>query len=53
MCSHVPNNGEQVVRYYGHCSPALRGDQSIRAERENHDERIPCILEPGESAGLG
>jgi hypothetical protein len=23
MCSHVPNKGEQMVRYYGYCSPAV------------------------------
>ncbi len=25
MCSHVPNRGEQMVRYYGHCSNVSRG----------------------------
>jgi hypothetical protein len=23
MCSHVPNKGEQMVRYYGYYSPAV------------------------------
>ena len=25
MCSHVPNRGEQIVRYYGYNSNVLRG----------------------------
>ena len=25
MCSHVPDRGEQMVRYYGHYSNVLRG----------------------------
>jgi hypothetical protein len=41
MTSHVPNKGEQMVRYYGHYSNASRG----RREGRNEDEWIPCILE--------
>ncbi|MFH1480311.1 MAG: transposase [Pseudomonadota bacterium] len=44
MCSHVPNKGEQMVRYYGFYSKVSRG----RRKQENRDERIPCILEPVE-----
>jgi hypothetical protein len=42
MCSHVPNKGEQMVRYYGYYSNVSRG------RRKNHakDNPIPCILEP-------
>ncbi len=25
MCSHVPNRGEQMIRYYGHYSNVFRG----------------------------
>ena len=25
MCSHVPNEGEQMLRYYGYYSPAFGG----------------------------
>ena len=41
MCSHVPNKGEQMVRYYGYYSDVCRG----RRQKEDQDERIPCILE--------
>ena len=42
MCSHVPNKGEQMVRYYGYYSNVSRGSR----KRQNQDEWIPCILEP-------
>ncbi|MBW1848061.1 MAG: transposase [Deltaproteobacteria bacterium] len=42
MCSHVPNKGEQMVRYYGHYSNASRG----KRKKQKKDELIPCILEP-------
>ena len=31
MCSHVPNRGEQMVRYYGHYSNVLRGKRGGRS----------------------
>ena len=34
MCSHVPNLGEQMVRYYGHYSNVKRDKDSI-----------PCTIE--------
>jgi len=46
MCSHVPNKGEQMVRYYGYYSNVSRG----KRKKENQDERIPCILESDESS---
>jgi hypothetical protein len=47
MCSHVPNKGEQMVRYYyGYYSNVSRG----KRKKQNHDERIPCILESDESS---
>jgi hypothetical protein len=46
MCSHVPNKGEQMVRYYGHYSNVSRG----KRKKENQDEWIPCILESDESS---
>jgi hypothetical protein len=42
MCSHVPNKGEQMVRYYGYYSNVARGKRG-KAEA---DDVIPCILEP-------
>jgi hypothetical protein len=42
MCSHVPNKGEQMVRYYGYYSNVARGKQK-KAEEDN---LIPLILEP-------
>ena len=30
MCSHVPNKGEQMVRYYGYYSNVSRGKRQIR-----------------------
>jgi hypothetical protein len=44
MCSHVPNKGEQMVRYYGYYSNVSRG----KRKQESQDEWIPCILEPDE-----
>jgi hypothetical protein len=42
MCSHVPDKGEQVVRYYGYYSNVSRGKR-IKREQDN---LIPYILEP-------
>lgn len=42
MCSHVPNKGEQMVRYYGYYSNVSRG----KRQKENQDNLIPYILEP-------
>lgn len=42
MCSHVPNKGEQMVRYYGYYSNVSRG----KRKKQNQDEWIPYILEP-------
>jgi len=41
MCSHVPNRGEQMVRYYGHYSNVKRG----KRKKEEQDKIIPCIIE--------
>lgn len=46
MCSHVPNKGEQLVRYYGYYSNVSRG----KRKKQNRDESIPYILEPEESS---
>jgi len=46
MCSHVPNKGEHMVRYYGYYSNVSRGNR----KKQNQDERIPCILESDESS---
>jgi hypothetical protein len=42
MCSHVPNKGEQMVRYYGYYSNAARG----KRKKADVDDKIPRILEP-------
>ena len=46
MCSHVPNKGEQMVRYYGYYSNVTRG----KLKKEDQDGLIPCILEPDVSS---
>ena len=45
MCSHVPNKGEQIVRYYGYYSNLCRG----RRKKADQDRLVPCILQPAES----
>jgi hypothetical protein len=42
MCSHIPNRGEQMVRYYGYYSNVARG----KRKKEASDDLVPCILEP-------
>lgn len=42
MCSHVPNKGEQMVRYYGQYSNVARG----KRKKADADDHIPCVLEP-------
>ena len=44
MCTHVPNKGEQMVRYYGYYSNVSRG----KRKKSDQDELIPSILEPDE-----
>ena len=50
MCSHIPNRGEQMVRYYGWYSNAhsTGSGQVSRGKRQmaGKDDDIPCILEP-------
>ena len=46
MCSHVPNRGEQMVRYYGWYSNVSRGKRRKRAV----DGTIPHIIESDRSA---
>jgi hypothetical protein len=42
MCSHVPNKGEQMVRYYGYYSNVSRW----KRKKDELDDVIPCIQEP-------
>ncbi|MCJ7684980.1 MAG: transposase, partial [Desulfobacteraceae bacterium] len=42
MCSHVPNKGEQMVRYYGYYSKVSRG----KRKKQDLDDIIPSIMEP-------
>jgi len=46
MCSHVPNKGEQMVRYYGYYSNVSRG----KRKKDNQDERTLFLLETEESS---
>jgi len=46
MCSHVPNKGEQMVRYYSHYSNVSRG----KRKKHDQDDLIPSILEPDGSS---
>jgi len=46
MCSHIPNKGEQMVRYYGYYSNVSRG----RRKKGNRDALIPSVLEPDEDS---
>jgi hypothetical protein len=41
MCSHVPNRGEQMIRYYGFYSNLSRG----KRKKEDSDDAIPNIIE--------
>ena len=45
MCSHMPNRGEQIVRYYGYYSNVARG----KRKREASDDLISCIIETVEN----
>lgn len=46
MCSHLPNKGEQMVRYYGYYSNVSRG----RRKNSDQDGLVPCILQPAQSS---
>ncbi len=46
MCSHVPNKGEQMVRYYGYYSNLSRG----KRKKQDMDDIIPSILAPEDSS---
>jgi len=42
MCSHMPNKGEQMVRYRGFYSNVNRGKRI----KQHQDKLIPSVLEP-------
>jgi hypothetical protein len=46
MGSHVPDKGEQMVRYYGYYSNVSRG----KRKEENQDVFVPSILDPERSS---
>ena len=48
-CSHVPNKGEQMVRYYGYYSNVSRG----KRKKQDLDELIPSVLESEQSSKEG
>ena len=45
MCSHIPNRGEQMVRYYGYYSNVARGKRKAKGT----DDVVPGILDPVEN----
>jgi hypothetical protein len=45
MCSHIPDRGEQMVRYYGYYSNVSRGKR-----KETEDDGVPAILEADKSS---
>jgi hypothetical protein len=46
MSCHIPDTGEQMVRYYGYYSNVCRG----RRQKENHHGMIPYIIEQEENS---
>jgi len=46
MCSHIPNRGEQMVRYYGYYSNVSRGKRQMAGK----DDDVPCILDAQEDS---
>ena len=44
MCAHIPNRGEQMVRYYGYYSNVARG----KRKQTGTDDIIPGVLETQE-----
>jgi len=44
MCSHIPDRGEHMVRYYGYYSNVCRGKRN-----ETEDAGVPYILEADKS----
>ena len=46
MSSHIPDKGEQMVRYYGYYSNVCRG----KRQKEDQDGLIPYIIEPQEDS---
>ena len=45
MCSHIPDRGEQMVRYYGYYSNVSRGKR-----KETEDDGVTAILEADKSS---
>ena len=43
---HVPNKGEQMVRYYGYYSNVCRGKRKAKEE----DDALPTVLHPDEAS---
>jgi hypothetical protein len=46
LSSHIPNKGEQMVRYYGYYSNVSRG----RRKKADQDGLVPCVLQSEESS---
>ncbi|MQY74439.1 MAG: hypothetical protein GH148_02730 [Clostridia bacterium] len=40
LCSHIPDQGEQTVRYYGHYSNVIRGRLKIYWLNTLHSSKI-------------
>ena len=45
MCSHIPDRGKQMVRYFGCYSNVSRGEGE-----KTEDDAVPCILEADKSS---
>jgi hypothetical protein len=46
MVSHLPLQGEQMVKYYGHYSNRARGER----RKKNQDGTVPSLLDPDPSS---
>ena len=53
LVTHIPNRGEQLVRYYGYYSNKARGvrkkteDQQQKVDENETSNMIPCLMESG------
>jgi len=41
LVTHIPNRGEQMVRYYGYYSNRARGDR----KKKGKDDEVPALME--------
>jgi hypothetical protein len=43
MCTHIPNRGEQIVRYYGYYSSVSRGKRQRAVNTFNYYRLKDCM----------